>query len=93
MARLARARILTHLAYLQYGRWDNAGALRSMADGLAAIGKPAPRNFVALLVSSVLSFVAGLVCGLTKVGYATPSAFTAMFRKELGVSPRRYFAA
>jgi AraC-like DNA-binding protein len=29
----------------------------------------------------------------TKVGYSTPSAFTAMFRKELGVSPRRYFAA
>jgi AraC-like DNA-binding protein len=29
----------------------------------------------------------------SKVGYSTPSAFTAMFRKELGVPPRRYFAA
>lgn len=27
------------------------------------------------------------------LGYATPSAFTAMFRRELGVAPRRYFAA
>ncbi len=29
----------------------------------------------------------------TTVGYSTPSAFTAMFRRELGVSPRQYFAA
>ncbi|MFE9388914.1 helix-turn-helix domain-containing protein [Streptomyces sp. NPDC006784] len=26
------------------------------------------------------------------VGYATPSAFTAMFRRTLGTTPRDYFA-
>ena len=28
-----------------------------------------------------------------ETGYSTPSAFVAMFRKALGTTPRRYFAA
>jgi len=84
---------------------EQAGALNRLAAGVGASRRTLERLFLAetgmtigqwrgrlRLVLAVEQLAAGrpVTAVASAVGYATPSAFTAMFRAQLGDPPRRY---
>ncbi|GII23096.1 diguanylate cyclase [Planosporangium mesophilum] len=71
--RLRRADLLAQLAYVHASAWDPDRAWDTVCRGMAELGSPIPRGRFALVVTTLMSFLAGLVIGLTKIGFGTVS--------------------
>ena len=69
--RLRRAGVLAEIAWLHLSAWDPGRALDAASRGLAELGRPLPRNRFVLTVTTLASFVVGLVIGRTKAGFGT----------------------
>jgi diguanylate cyclase (GGDEF)-like protein len=65
---LSRAQILVRLAEVHRAGWSAEAARRAVERGLAELGAPLPRNPLALVVTSVASFLVGLFIGWTGKG-------------------------
>jgi hypothetical protein len=69
--RLRRAAILAEIAWVQSSAWDFGRCWETVCQGMAELGRPIPRNKAVLLLTTLASFVAGLLAGITKVGFGT----------------------
>ncbi len=68
---LRRAEILAEIAQVHTNSWDPGRALDAVLRGLAELGRPMPRNRLALVVTTLGWFLGGLAVGLTKLGFGT----------------------
>ncbi|HEU4426696.1 MAG TPA: diguanylate cyclase [Pilimelia sp.] len=66
---LRRADVLAEIARVHTNSWDPGRALDAVSRGLAQLGRPLPSNRVALAVTSLGWFFAGLAVGLTRIGF------------------------
>ena len=69
--RLDRARLLSRLSEIQQGTGDFAGAMVTAGRGLAELRRPLPANRLALVISTLLSLVAGLFVERFRIGFGT----------------------
>jgi diguanylate cyclase (GGDEF)-like protein len=66
---LRRAGVLAQMAWVHLGSWDPGRAFDTARRGLAEVGRPLPAGRLALVLSTVMSFVTGLAIGITKIGF------------------------
>ncbi|MGC9665842.1 diguanylate cyclase [Planosporangium sp. 12N6] len=71
--RLRRADIIAQIAWVHAGAWDPGRAWETVCRGLAELGRPLPRSGFARFVTTLMSFLAGLAIGLTRIGFGTAS--------------------
>ncbi|MFI5497000.1 diguanylate cyclase [Actinoplanes sp. NPDC051859] len=64
-----RARTLLLLAGVEDSAWNSVQPLATVERGLTELGKPSPRNPVALILLTVVMFVGGCLIRLTGLGY------------------------
>ncbi|RSM61648.1 hypothetical protein DMB66_24340 [Actinoplanes sp. ATCC 53533] len=69
--RLDRARLLSRIAEIQQAMGDIAASLATARRALAELGRPLPANPLMLVVSTLLSFVAGLCVERFRIGFGT----------------------
>ncbi|HEU4425198.1 MAG TPA: AAA family ATPase, partial [Pilimelia sp.] len=66
---LRRAAVRTQIAWVHVSAWDPGRAFESACNGLEELGRPLPRGRLALVLTTLASFVAGLAIGITRIGF------------------------
>src|SRR6185437_5255454 len=69
--RLGRAGVLAEIAWVHASAWDPGRCWETVCAGMAELGRPVPRGKLALVLTTLLTFLAGLVVGVTKIGYGS----------------------
>ncbi|HEV7960967.1 MAG TPA: diguanylate cyclase [Actinoplanes sp.] len=69
--RLDRARVLNRMSQIQQAVGDLSGSTATVRRALAELGRPLPANRLLLVVSTLLSFAAGLVVERFRIGFGT----------------------
>jgi len=67
--RLRRAEVLVQIAWVHTSAWSPERAFEAVRRGLAELGRPLPSGRLALVVTTLVSFAAGLLVGTTKIGF------------------------
>ncbi|MCW2642730.1 MAG: hypothetical protein JWP76_5036, partial [Dactylosporangium sp.] len=67
--RLRRADVFAQIAWVHASAWDQDRAWETACRGMAELGWPLPRSRLGLIVTTLVSFLAGLAIGLTKIGF------------------------
>jgi tetratricopeptide (TPR) repeat protein/predicted Ser/Thr protein kinase len=68
---LHRAALFIEIAWVHTSAWDPARAFQAVKRGLDELGRPLPRGGLTLAVTTLASFLFGLLIGGTKIGFGS----------------------